>query len=118
MKRRNLVLACVLGPTVVLAAEKGHLGFAVAVEGEGFFMNPTLKSVTVAKVEPGSPADKAGIEVGDRIVEVEGRAVIGTKASELRPYLAREVGQAVRLGVKKPSGEVRRLALVAVRKGE
>lgn len=116
MKRRSLAVALAFAPALLFAGEKGYLGFAVSVEGEGFFMNPTLKSVKVAKVVPGSPADKAGINVGDQIVEVEGRVVAGSKAGDLKPYMEREVGQTVRLGVRKPSGEVGQVALVAGRK--
>ena len=118
MQRRSLLVAVACGPAVALAAEKGYLGFAVSVEGEGFFLNPTLKSVKVAKVVPGSPAEKAGISAGDTIVEIEGRAVLGAKANDLKPYMEREVGQTVRLGVKKPSGQVDQVTLVAGRKSD
>lgn len=100
------------------AAGKGHLGFSVTIDGEGVFWNPTLKSVTVAKVYPGSPAEKAGLAAGDAITEVDGRPVAGTKANELKPYLQREVGQSVRFVVKKASGELTPVTLVVVAKPE
>ncbi len=111
---RTLTLALLVVLTgVAHAAERGHLGFSVTIDGEGVFWNPTLKSVTVAKVSPGSPAEKAGLAPGDAIVEVEGKPVAGTKADELKPYLQREVGQSVRFVVKKASGELKTVAVVA-----
>lgn len=95
------------------AGGKGYIGINIAVDGEGAFWNPTLKSVKVAHVLPGSPAEQAGIAAGDLIVEVEGKPVVGAKANELQPYLQREVGQKVRLLVKKPSGELRPVSVVA-----
>ena len=100
------------------AGAKGYLGFSITVEGEGVFWNPTLKSVKVAKVSPRSPAEHAGMVAGDFIVEVEGKQVAGAKANDLQPYLQREVGQEVKLLVKKSSGEVKAISVVAGSKPE
>jgi len=97
----------------VVAGEKGYLGVALSVEGEGFFLNPTLKSVRIEKVISNSPAAKAGIESGDLLLEIEGKKVVGAKANEIRPYMDREVGQTVRLAIQKSSGEVKQVAVVA-----
>jgi carboxyl-terminal processing protease len=95
------------------AGGKGYLGINIKVEGEGAFWNPTLKSVKVANVVPGSPAERAGITSGDLIVEVEGKQVLGAKTNELQPYMHREAGEQVKLVVKKPSGEVKPVSVVA-----
>jgi C-terminal processing protease CtpA/Prc len=122
---RHFCLACLLAlATSAHAGENGYLGINIKVEGEGegegegAFWNPTLKSVKVAKVVAGSSAEKAGIAVGDAIVEIEGRQVVGAKANDLRPYMQCEVGQQVKLMVKKPSGEVRAVSVVAGTKQE
>jgi C-terminal processing protease CtpA/Prc len=94
------------------ASEKGYLGLAIAVDGEGFFLNPTLKTVTVQKVTPNSPAARAGIEVGDQIMEIEGKKVIGAKANDLKPYMEREAGAQLRMVIKKASGELSQLSVV------
>ena len=96
-----------------LAGGKGYLGIDISVEGEGVFWNPTLKSVKVARVLAGSSADKAGITAGDTIVEIEGKSVVGAKANDLQPYMQREIGQTVKLLVKKPTGEVKPISVVA-----
>ena len=116
---RALALAFLVAVTgSAHAAGQGHLGFSVTIDGEGVFWNPTLKAVTVARVSPGSPAEKAGLVSGDAIVEVEGRPVAGTKANDLKPFLQREVGQSVRFVVKKASGEVKTVAMVVAPKPE
>ena len=98
------------------AADRGYIGLAIEVDGEGFFLNPTLKSVKVETVVPNSPAALAGMRAGDLIVEVEGHAVAGTKADVLKSYLQREVGQSTRMLVRKATGETMAVVLVAVQK--
>lgn len=99
------------GLSVAVAAGSGYLGLALAVNGEGFFLNPTIRSIKVQKVNAGSPAARAGIAEGDEIVEVEGRPVAGAKARDLQPYVERNVGETVRLTVRKPNGDVRQLSV-------
>lgn len=111
---RHLPLACVVSVALSAhAGESGYLGISIQVEGEGAFWNPTLKSVKVAKVASGSPAEAAGIAAGDSIVEIEGKPVVGAKANDLRPYMQRAVGQPVTLVLRKPSGEARAVSVVA-----
>jgi len=115
MTLRTTLLAA---PLLLLAAaahagERGYLGISFSIDGEGFFLNPTLKSVKLDKVKPGSPAAKAGLEPGDLVVEIEGHQVAGSKASELKPYMEREVGQVVHLAVQKPGGEVKAVTMTA-----
>ncbi len=98
------------------SAESGYFGISVAVDGEGFFLNPTLKSIKIGKVVPNAPASKAGVAPGDVLLEIEGHQVAGTKADVLKTFMQREVGQSTRLLVKKGSGEVVSLVLVAVPK--
>lgn len=115
---RTLLAATLLAAALTLsltarAAGSGYLGLQVAVSGEGLPWNPTLRAVRIAKVMPGSPADKAGMAEGDHIVAVEGKPVEGAKANELKPYMEREIGQTVTFAVKKASGEVKTLSVVA-----
>jgi C-terminal processing protease CtpA/Prc len=114
----RLILLVLLMPAAAFAGERGYLGFGIAVDGEGFFENPIPVAVTIDRVTPGSPAAAAGLVVGDRIVEIEGRQVKGAYARDLKPYLEREVGQAVRLVIQKDSGELKPVTLVAAPKVE
>lgn len=93
---------------------KGFFGLTVAVDADGFFLNPTLKTITIQKVEPKSPAANAGIASGDQIVEAEGRTVAGTKARELQPIMSKQPGQALHLLLKRPKGESYKATLIAV----
>jgi C-terminal processing protease CtpA/Prc len=93
--------------------ERGQLGFSISVDGDGPFWNPVLKSATVAKVTPASPAASAGLVPGDQIVEVEGRTVAGAKARELEPLMARRPGERLSLRVRRADGSVQQLVLVA-----
>ena len=100
------------------ASEKGYLGLSIAIDGEGAFWNPTLKSVKVAKVAPRSPAEQAGVTVGDQIVEIEGRQISGAKAKDLQPHMQKDVGQRVNMVVRKASGETKPVSIVAGPKPE
>jgi C-terminal processing protease CtpA/Prc len=108
-----LVLVALSYAGFASAGEKGYLGIALAVDGEGFFLNPTLKTVTIVKVIAKSPAAAAGIAVGDQIIEIEGQKVQGAKANDLKPYFEREIGQTVKLIIKKVSGEIQSISIVA-----
>lgn len=56
------------------------------------------KGALVNEVNPGSPAEKAGLRPGDVIVDIDGAAVDGSKAVQ-RNVLNRRVGQALSIGV-------------------
>ncbi len=51
--------------------------------------SPPGRGILVAVVTPGGPAEKAGVRVGDRIVEVDGQRVIGS-AEAISAQLASE----------------------------
>lgn len=114
----RLLAALVLFATspFVAAAEKGTFGFSISVTTEGFSLNPVLKKVEVNAVAAGSPAAGAGLVKGDQFVEVEGHAVVGAKAFDLKPYLSRDVGETVHFKFRKASGEIVAVALTAATK--
>jgi C-terminal processing protease CtpA/Prc len=116
LRRRFIIVACLLTiarPAVALADETGYLGLAIEVDGEGFFLNPTLKSVKVTAVTPSSPAALAGIATGDLIIEAESRVVAGAKARDLEPLLKKRVGESLHLRMKRPGGETYDATVVA-----
>jgi C-terminal processing protease CtpA/Prc len=106
-----LVFVC----TGATAGEKGWFGFGVKVAGEGFFLNPTVRSITIESIAPHSPASKQHIAVGDQITQVENTEVAGHKASELKPLMQKQVGETVRLRLKRPNGETYSVTLTAVK---
>ena len=96
-------------------AEHGWFGMAVKVDGDGFFLNPTVKSATIQKVVPDSPAAQQHLAAGDQISEIEGRTVAGKKAKELEPLMEKAVGETLRLRIKRPDGKFFSAALIATR---
>ena len=115
--RRRVALvalaALLAAPALHAADERGHLGFAIAVDGDGPIWNPVLKSAKVSKVTPASPAANAGLVPGDLIVEVEGRAVAGAKAGDIEPLMKKKPGERLALRVQRANGAVQDLVLVA-----
>ena len=53
------------------------------------FGNPNLKGVAIANVEPNSPAQKAGLQVGDVIT-----AINGTPISDVNQFRLQIAGMA------------------------
>jgi C-terminal processing protease CtpA/Prc len=121
MNHRVVIVAAVMLLVLTLSPaqaedDKGFFGLAVSVDGEGFFLNPTLRTITIQKVVPKSPAANAGIAPGDQIIEAEGRVIAGTKARELEPIMTKKVGQALHLLLKRPKGELYKAILIAIAK--
>ena len=89
---------------------RGRLGIAIQSlnpELAQAFGIPFNKGVVIANVDDGSPASKAGIEVGDVLVEVNGREV--GKASDLRNIIGLlRIGDTVDLKVIR-DGRAKRL---------
>ncbi len=111
---RCIAAALLLWSALAVAGERGWFGFGLKFSGEGFFLNPTVKSITIGSVVPGSPAARSPIAVGDTIYRVEGVPIAGRKANELRSLAERQVGQTLHVDLRRPSGEVYSVALVAV----
>lgn len=98
------------------AGERGYFGFNPEIDAEGMFWNPTLRSVTIAKVAPKSPADAAGMQQGDAVVEVAGKLVAGANGKEIQALMQKDIGESVRMKVKHANGEVVEITLVAAAK--
>jgi serine protease Do len=56
------------------------------------------KGALVGEVQPGSPADKAGVKAGDVVIAVDGSPVDGSKAVQ-RDVLSKKIGQRVSLEI-------------------
>jgi C-terminal processing protease CtpA/Prc len=111
-----LAILALAGFSLAVQADtpRGVFGIGLNVDGEGFFLNPTLKSITITEVRKGMPAEAAGIAVGDQIVEVEGKTVAGAKAKDLQPYLRRAPGDVTHMRLKRANGEAYSVTMTAV----
>jgi carboxyl-terminal processing protease len=80
--------------------------------GIGLSVVEVKKGLGVAQVFPRSPADQAGIEVGDVVVSVEGESLAGQPSSEATKKIKGPEGTKVTIGVRDgKSGKVRELTL-------
>jgi predicted metalloprotease with PDZ domain len=85
-----LAILALAGFSLAVQADtpRGVFGIGLNVDGEGFFLNPTLKSITITEVRKGMPAEAAGIAVGDQIVEVEGKTSQAPRPKTCSPTCA------------------------------
>jgi C-terminal processing protease CtpA/Prc len=87
----------------VLAGDHIKFGIAADVETDGFF-NPTLSSYTVQKVRANSPAEKAGIVAGQKVISIESCEIPGCLASEAKKLMRKESGAIINLLLENPDG--------------
>lgn len=81
--------------------------------GVGLSIVPVKAGLRAVQVFHGSPAEKAGIEVGDTIVAVNGDTIAGESSTEATNKIKGPEGSEVTLGVRDAkSGKVRQLRLV------
>jgi C-terminal processing protease CtpA/Prc len=85
-------------------AAEPRLGFAIRMEGEGFFLNPLVKKLLVEEVTKGSLAETAGMRAGDQIIQIEGQNVAGRRARELQPLMKLNPGETRTLRLKRADG--------------
>jgi C-terminal processing protease CtpA/Prc len=109
-----LLLSLVLATAGVQAGERGYFGFGLSVTTKGFFLNPEVSELKIAKVIPGTPAERAGILVGDVIVLVDDMPVLGNKALHLKARAAKDVGQTIRLALRHPDGKAYSVSMIAI----
>jgi len=115
MRRTLLLIVLLLAFAAgVAAGERGFFGLSLSVELDGAATGPTLREVKIVKVLTASPAANAGLQRGDLIVEVDGHAVVGAKAADMQGLMQRDVGQPLRLRIRRGTAEPFEVTLVAV----
>jgi carboxyl-terminal processing protease len=80
--------------------------------GVGLSVTQVKQGLRVDRVFAGSPADEAGIEVGETIVSVDGEPIAGESSAASTERIKGPEGTAVTIGVRDASGEVRQLEIV------
>jgi carboxyl-terminal processing protease len=81
------------------AAERGTIGAVLAQKDD--------RTLTVREAPQGLAASKAGLEVGDDILLIEGRDVRSMSPAEVHRALSGEVGEPVKLTVVRADRVVR-----------
>ncbi|WP_437336168.1 carboxypeptidase regulatory-like domain-containing protein [Sorangium sp. So ce394] len=76
----------------------GDLGFSIK---DAFAMDLPAQTLEVSEVRPGGPAARAGLQVGDAIVSVDGHDVRGKMAYLYRPLSTVPAGTQVTLGLSR-----------------
>ena len=80
--------------------------------GVGLAVTQVKQGLRVDRVFPDSPAQRAGLEVGDLIVSVDGDSIAGVSSQVSTEKIKGPEGSEVTIGVKRsPRGEVRELTL-------
>ena len=108
-----VVLSLLLQPAAALDAGRGRLGFTVYVEVDGSYAKPILKSVRVQEIEPGSPAERGGLQVDDLILQAQGKPLAGANAREVAAMVQVPPGERLHLLVRSSDGAQRRVTIVA-----
>jgi C-terminal processing protease CtpA/Prc len=96
-------LVCLSSSIDLNAGEKGSIGFSAEVSVSGFF-SPELTEVKVKEVFAGSPAELAGLEIGEKILAIDGCEIPGCPASKAKKLMARNIGDTLPLLVEKLDG--------------
>ncbi|MDP4094132.1 MAG: S41 family peptidase [Bacillota bacterium] len=71
------------------------------IQGIGVVISKEGDYITVDKVIPGSPAERAGITTGDRIVKVDGKSILGITADQAAKLITGQAGTKVSLDIIK-----------------
>lgn len=107
---RNLLVFLAIAMPTVAFAEEGWFGFSQRVEVSWLF---NVESAVVNYVAKGSPAEKAGIAVGDALLSIEDCAIPGCGAYKAKGLMERNAGENLRLKLKRENGEEYAATLVA-----
>ena len=88
MRHIKLIITLILLPIVhnSFASERIKMGVTWTYSASGFF-DPKVDQLIVKEVVAKSPADKAGLQVGDKVKSIEGCQIPGCPASKAKSYL-------------------------------
>jgi carboxyl-terminal processing protease len=84
--------------------ERLNLAASNAYRGVGLSVEVLDGWITVTLPRPGSPAERAGLQTGDRLVELDGKSMRGWTVGEAREALRGPLGSTVKLVVERGQG--------------
>jgi carboxyl-terminal processing protease len=97
-----------LAPSEINALEESLKGGDFGGIGVYIVQDPRTKEVLVDPIE-GTPAYKAGVKAGDRILAVDGHSVTTLKLDDIEHLIRGEIGTVVQLEVRSPSSKTNRM---------
>lgn len=71
--------------------------------GIGVIVEPDAEGARVVDIATGTPAATAGLAIGDRIVSIEGRSIVGYALQDIVEMLRGPVATTVQLAVRRPN---------------
>ncbi len=104
---RRLLLSVVLVASFpIIAGDRIKMGITGDVSVEGFFSREIMR-YELTKIRPNSPAEKAGLQVGDKLIAIGDCVIPGCPASEAREIMDKGAGESIVLLVEDKHGEQR-----------
>ena len=92
------------------ADEKIKIGVTFNYTANGFF-SPEVDELITDEVISNSPAEKAGLKVGDRVLSIQGCDIPGCSASKAKGYIKSKSGTLLHLVVENPKDGVRNITI-------
>ena len=86
-----------------LAEERGRIGLTLDITTGGIFSHE-LTELKVKSIDSNSPAEKAGIKVGQKILSIDGCKIPGCSASKSKKLLTRKPGDILPLLIERSDG--------------
>ncbi len=96
----------------------GGIGVHLDIKGSGPMDAMTVKSLTVEKVAKHSPAARAGLQIGDQIIEIDGQTVEGSNGDAMGHAMHKSVGSKVTIVVRQAGGSLRKITMVTTKLAE
>jgi C-terminal processing protease CtpA/Prc len=106
--RLLIIFLFLVTPTSLLAEENLKTGVTWGYTASGFF-SPEVIELIANKVIVNSPAAKAGLEVGHKVISIQGCEIPGCSASIAKDFLKMPVGSVLHLVVETPNGNTKEI---------
>jgi len=105
----NISLLILFSP-LLIAKEKAKIGVTWSVSASGFF-SPDVDEMIAKKVLSDSPADKAGMKAGDKVLSIEGCEIPGCSADEVKGFFKQETKESINLIVESQDGTTKSIVI-------
>jgi len=92
------------------ADKKIKMGVTWGYTASGFF-SPEIEELIVKKVVANSPAEQAGLKVGDKVISVEDCNIPGCSASKAKGYLKPDSGAELHFVIENNKGEIENIVI-------